>query len=381
MHPKPFSTRDRRRRGGGLPILATLAAALLAFFCAQPRALAQIPDVFAVSGIAVDVTGQSASAARERAMAGAESEAFRRLVARLVLDEDRSRVPRLQPAEVSRLIRDFSVAEEKTSAVRYLAKLTYRFRPDSVRSLFADSGIAFAETPSKPVLVLPVLRQNGIDNLWDANPWLKVWRDLPPSDGLVPLAAPSGDLVDVSAIGVEQVLRGEGLGDATGRYGATDAIIVVADVGQDPMTNRSRISITMTRYGSAPDAQPYQTEFALAPTDDPNVILAKAALAIGAEIQGRWKRSNRIDRGTVAVTAVTVPLSSLEEWVAVSKRLRDIAVVRQVEVVLLTRAEVRLNLHYLGDLDQLVIALEQADLNLSSREGERILRRVAGRNR
>ena len=381
MHPMPFSTRDRRLTDGWLHGLAGVVAVLLAIVCAQPRAVAQIPDVFAVSGIAVDVTAPSAAAARERALAGAETEAFRRLVARLVLDEDGQRVPRLQPADISRLVRDLSVADEKTSAVRYLAKLTYRFRPDAIRSLFSDSGIAFTETPSKPVVVLPVLRRDGVDNFWDANPWLKAWRDLPPSDGLVPIAVPAGDLVDVSSVSAEQAVRGEALGAIAARHGAADAVVVIAEIVADPATNRVRLDVVMTRYGTSPDPQPYQASFPSASTDSLDSTLTRAAVAVAGEIQGRWKRSNRIVQGEVAVTAVTVPLAGLDEWVAVSRRLRDIAVVQQVEVVLLSRTEARLNLHYLGDLDQLVIALEQADLSLSSSEGERILRRVAGRGR
>jgi len=387
MHPMPFSTRDRRIANGRPAVLApmfTLAfAALLAVLLAAPSVRAQVPDVFSVGGVPVDVTAQSAAAARERGLAEAEVEAYRRLMARLVLDADRPRVPRLQRAEVSRLVRDFSVVDEKTSSVRYLAKLTYRFRPDAVRALLQDNGVAFAETPSKPVLVLPILRRSGTDFLWEPNPWLQAWRDLPPSEGLVPLVLPLGDLTDIAAVSKEQALRGDmsALGATASRYGAADALVAVAEVADDALTGRSRLAVTMTRYGSTPDPQPYQNTFVLAPGDKLESVMARAVTALADETQDRWKRNNRLTAGVASVTAVTVPLSGLPDWLDVRKRLRGVAIIQQVEVVLLSRAEARLNLHYLGDLDQLVLALEQADLNLSSSEGERFLRPAAAARR
>ena len=43
---------------------------------------------------------------------------------------------------VSELVRDFEVADEKTSAVRYLARMTVRFREDAVRTLLREHGVA-----------------------------------------------------------------------------------------------------------------------------------------------------------------------------------------------------------------------------------------------
>ena len=66
------------------------------------------------------------------------------------------------------------------------------------------------------------------------------------------------------------------------------------------------------------------------------------------------------------------------DWLAVRTRLGDVAVIRKSELVLLSRDEVRVNLHYIGDLDQLVLALEQLDLRLSQ-EGDEWFLRFAGR--
>ena len=47
-----------------------------------------------------------------------------------------------------------------------------------------------------------------------------------------------------------------------------------------------------------------------------------------------------------------------------------VAVVRRAEMVLLSRSEVRVNLHFIGDSDQLALALEQSDLRLFEEGGQ-----------
>ena len=51
-------------------------------------------------------------------------------------------------------------------------------------------------------------------------------------------------------------------------------------------------------------------------------------------------------------------------------RLSGVALIRRTDVVLLSRSEVRANLHFIGSDDQLTVALAQADLTLSRNENE-----------
>ena len=64
-----------------------------------------------------------------------------------------------------------------------------------------------------------------------------------------------------------------------------------------------------------------------------------------------------------------MPIDKLASWLAVRGRLGNVSVVRRADVVLMSRAEVQLNLHFIGEPDQLVLALGQADLHLI-REGD-----------
>jgi hypothetical protein len=167
-------------------------------------------DVFVVRGIKVDVTAASTAVARDKALAMGERAAFRELLERLTLRVDHPRLPAFSANDIAAFVTDFEVAEEKASAVRYLATLNYNFKADDVRRLLIDRQIAFAETTSKPVLVLPVYQAAGFLLLWDdPNPWRKAWTERPEKFSLVPSILPKGDLPDIAMIGPEQAVAGD----------------------------------------------------------------------------------------------------------------------------------------------------------------------------
>ncbi len=139
-----------------------------------PRA--EAAGIFEVRGVAVDITADNATAARKKALAEGQQMAFQRLLERLTLAEDHGRIPQFGVDEIAEYVSDFSVSTEKTSPVRYLANLTYRFKKDLSRGLLRTQGIRFAETRSKPLLVLPIYQAAAELVLWDdSNAWLRAW--------------------------------------------------------------------------------------------------------------------------------------------------------------------------------------------------------------
>src|SRR5215471_10612918 len=183
--------------------------ALAGFLLTLP-ALAQTrsSSVYTVTDVAVDATAQSAVQAREIARADGERRAFRTLMERLTPKQDWSRLPKVTDSDLFALVQDFEVTSERSSTVRYLATLTFRFRAEPVRRLLRDRGIAFAETPSKPLVVLPVFSAGNRAVLWeDPNPWRAAWGHQSAREGLVPVQVPAGDLAAVQAIDTQQALK------------------------------------------------------------------------------------------------------------------------------------------------------------------------------
>ena len=141
-------------------------------------------EVFEVRNIAVDVKAETAAEARAQALREAEQKAFKTMLARLTLRQDRQNLPTLSRTDIAGYVRDFSVAQEKASSVRYIARLNYRFKPEPIRELLRAYNVPFAETSSKPMLVLPVFENAASAVLWDEpNPWRLAWQQRDAPDG------------------------------------------------------------------------------------------------------------------------------------------------------------------------------------------------------
>ena len=193
----------------GLQRVVFIAVMAIAGVSAIPHsARAADPALYEVNDVQVDATAESAAAARNEALASGEREAFHRLIRRLTMRENYNRLPNPDRATISTYVRDFSVSDEKTSSVRYLAKMHVRFRSRDIRQLLSEFGIPFTETISKPVLVIPVLERNGSYSLWEeTNDWRLLWSNLSSNDRMAPLMHPIGDLTDISKIGDRKSTR------------------------------------------------------------------------------------------------------------------------------------------------------------------------------
>lgn len=345
--------------------------AALALLVAAP-ACADDSGVFTVHNVKVDVTADTAAHARDEAIAEGQEAAFKRLIARLTLAVDRSRLPAFGPDAVSEYVRDFEVADEKTSSVRYLATLTIRFKPDAVRAMLRQYGVGFAETRSKPLLVLPVYEVAGAVSLWDTpNPWRDAWGKVPPIDGLVPLVLPKGDLQDVATIGAEQAVSGDDkrLAAIAKRYGAADVLVARADLRSSGAPSNGGgsspwLQVTLSRFGTIPPDQTRVEAFYPKGSEDQAALFVRAASAVANEIEENWKRNNRLRFDTGNELTVEVPLRSLAEWIKIKHRLGNVAFIRRNDLIYLTRKLATLRLNFIGDEEQLRVALAQSDLTL-----------------
>src|SRR5438309_3048025 len=119
--------------------------------------------------VKVDATADSAAAARELARIDGQRRALGLVVDRLTGSSDNPKLAKLDDKAITDMVESFEVANERMSAVRYLADYTFYFRPSKLRRL-----VRVAETPpaegaakpvvsessSKPMVVLPVYKDS-----------------------------------------------------------------------------------------------------------------------------------------------------------------------------------------------------------------------------
>ena len=345
------------------PVLAlVLAAALLA----APGARAQSGDIYTVTGVEVDVRADSAAQARDQALAEGHRKAFGRLVARLVPQGAQAEAPDLSYDELGGLVRDFEVDDERSSAVRYLATLTFRFQPQAVRAALRRNEVPFAETQSKPVVVLPLFGAADDATLWDGpNPWMTAWSARNADGGLVPLEVPLGDLADIRAISAQAALNQseDRLSRIAGRYGAEDVLITQAIPGGDPRDARS-VQVITRRVTPGGGTQTWIDSIRRAEGEDAAALYARAAAQVAQQVENTWKLANVLRFESESGMTLAVPLDDLKHWAEVRRRLQTVPLIDSSQVRSLRRGQTTVDIVYFGDRRQLRRALAQSDLDL-----------------
>lgn len=352
----------RRRRSGAAGLLGLCLAAALTV--APGPAPAETIDPYLVDNIKVDVEASNVAKAREQALVQGEKQALDRLLKRLTLESDHDRLPQVDDRRRADLVEDFRVRSEKSSAVRYIATLAFRFKRAGIHALLTDAGLTYVETPSKPVVVLPVYRTAAGPVLWDEpNPWRHAWDGVDLRAGLVPFVVPSGGLTDLQSVDAAQAASADpaALKRIAGRYGANVVLVAVANEGQG-----GAITVVVNGYNTASGGATLNQTFPVQPGADRAAALAGIAATIVNSYEDRWKRDNIVVAGAVgSALNVIVPIASYGDWVELRRRLGKVPLVRGVQVLELTREQARLSLDYTGDVDQLRVALAQSDLTLA----------------
>ncbi len=348
--------------------LCLIFAALWLVVGGNAVAQTQTADIFTVKSVLIDETAESASAARAIALASGQKEAWRRLLVRLVPRNALGAAPAGTSELFSNIVAGISVDSEKTSSVRYLAELTVRFKPDAVRRLFRDSGLRWAETSSKPLVVLPVYRAQGTVQLWDTtNLWLKAWQELPASDALFRLVMPDGQAADLADISPDQALAGDGVRIAAiaRRYAADGALVAAATLNTGDGASPGSLEVAISRFGPGDDERTSVGSYAASVATPVPSLLASTAAQLRRNFEEDWKQENLLRFGEQQELIAVAPLSGLPALIRLKALLGSVAEIRAVEVLSISRDQTKIRLQYLGDPSQLILALAQKDLALT----------------
>ncbi len=356
-------------------LFAGMAAAASVVLLCFSAVAAEGVDVFAVS-VPVDATAASASAARDAARLDGERRAYAALLDRITLASDHAKLPAASDADLNDLIQGFEVANERRSAVRYLADYTFHFNADIVEQRLRAAGVPFAATPSKPLLVLAVLETASGPVLWDdPNPWRDAWNTAKLPQQLVPLTVPLGDIEDVTAINAAAAESGADakLQAIAANYGHGDVLVTRATMKQTDAGKT--VNVTSTRFVPAEPGgeQTWVASFTANAGESDQDFLARAVAGTAAQVEEAWKQANVIDFHQTGALVVSVPTGDLKSWIAIRDRLNGIPSIQKTELLALDRQRAVVSLHYVGDAAQLKTALAQRNLDLSGADPNWVL--------
>jgi len=358
-------------------LAASLSTALLTVgFLAGvvPTARAQDDDGYTVHDVQVDVTAENVNVARQQAFAKGQRDAFDALILRFTTPEEAAHVPAVSPDRLDNLVLDVGVDQEKRSTVRYIATLSVRFKPDEIRKLLHDAGIAYTEWRGRPMVVLPVLKTDNGPLLWEpGNGWRNAWMG-GAAQGLVPIEVPKPV---PSAQAPDDALQAATAGPDTlsafaARFKTQDLLVVAGVIGR---TDDGLPTFDATLSGTGPlgSAMAGTRNWQAQSGETLEALLRRAVGEIAAAINDTYKRDNMMPAGETESLSVLVPVAGLADWAQLRAKLTRTTAIRAWEIGALSQTSASLVLHYVGAQEQLEAALVQNGLVLSWAEDHWLL--------
>ena len=383
-----------------------LVLVILAATRAEPALAQDSEDAYSAT-VKVDATADGAAAARDAARVDGQRRALAAVVGKLSGASEPAQLPKLDDKAITDMVQSFEVANERMSAVRYVADYTFHFRSAKVRRLVrvADTtpaegtgkstaegtgkstaegtgkstaegagkstaegaGNPAAESGSKSIVVLPVFKNGASLTLWnDPNAWRGAWAQRSAGSGPTHLLLPLGDAGDLAAIDADKA----GSGDATGlaaiakQNGGSETVVALATARrQEGRLVGVEVSVKHYRAGRLVDA--HGNSYDANPGEDEADILRRTADAVAADIESGVKKDTASSFDRQASLTISVPITSLGEWLQVRNRLASVASIRKVDLLSLSRQEAKIAVKYIGDQDQLKSRLAEVDLELA----------------
>jgi len=369
---------------GGRALRNLRYAVILAGMLAMPLSSlpAQDTDEAYSATVKVDATADNAAAAREAARTDGQRRALNAVIERLSGSAETANPPKLDDKTITDMVASFEVANERMSAVRYVADYTFHFRPSKVRRLVrvtdsppaegasksaAEGGAKpAAERSNRSLVVLPVYRDGSTLVLWgDPNPWRLAWSQRPAESGSGRLMLPLGDAGDLAAIDAEKAESGktDALTTITQRNQTSEAVVVLA-TSRRQGGKLAGLDVSVKRYRSGRLVDAQGSSFESGPGESEADLLKRAAGSTSADIESGIKRSAGTRPDQPASLAATIPINSLGEWVQLRNRLASISSIRKIDLLSLSRQEAKIEVKYVGTQDQLKSSLAEVSLDL-----------------
>jgi hypothetical protein len=391
------SASARSRSGRRVADVAVLLLSLFLLLAVHP-VHGQEPDPFSVT-VKVDASADTVAKARDVARLDGQRRALAALAERLSGSSAPVPQPKLGDKAITGLVASFEVANERMSAVRYLADYTFHFRPAETRRALGVSAAAVpadnrdepkdAETADRPrptenkaIVIVPVYQAAGETRLWDdPNPWRDSWEQASVEAGRI--IVPLGDAGDLVAIDGEKARAGntQAIAAVTRRNGGDEAVVAVAAL-RGSADRPAGVDVTLQHYRGGHFGEKSSRAFDAAAGESAADLLRRAVAAIAPEIVGGRQReapqAAREDQEGALIAVL--PISSLDDWLRARERLSTVPMIRRISLVTLSRQEATIEIGYAGTIEQLKSDLAQVSLDLLKGESRwRLARSGAGR--
>ena len=289
--------------------------------------------------VTVDVTADNASAARELAMRRANRQAVSAIAANFTTREGVTVLNKLTDDQLLNFIRETTVLEEKTSNVRYLAKLRITANDKILRQYLQEKNVPLVVASSAEVMVI-------------------AWQQNPPTVGSVRFFMPTEDAAPFLTSAEQALgLDAELFGRLSSLNGGGDVYVAEAYYNGD---DALAVSIINPRNG--------KRQIFSVGGPRTSELFNQAARETGMRIADELKGRTVVTSTEPETITVLYKFKTLSSWLKTEEKIAAVTV-EDIRINAIGNGRIQFQISYVGDLDTLAGALRSARLLLSETGG------------
>jgi hypothetical protein len=304
-------------------------------------------SLYTVTDIDVDESATSVIEAQQVAFAKAQRIGVERMIARITLPADRSKIPPIivDDALAQRLVRAVDVQKETRGGGRYIATLSAIMNRQNVRAFLREQQLDFVDIQAPAALLVPLARDRVLGD------WHAAWGER--NDGaLVPYIT--------SQLPYARDLTWDDIQGEVGSAGARRGIVAELDGAEGAYS--VRVS-TLTASG-----------LTLLGTSRRVATMTEAVQVVSGMMDDIWKEQSVVRSGVRTLSETSVLYTSLPEWNTLRGALARSPLVSDFQIKAIASDGAVVQFAYAGDIERLKSDLGQRGASLDVQPGGWVLR-------
>ena len=302
--------------------------------------------------ITVDVTADNASIAREQAMHQANRQAVNNIAANITTTEGISVLDKLTDEQLLNFIKEITVLDEKTSNIRYMAKLRINVNAQLLKEYLQEKNVPLLIGISTNISIIPIFHDKNTPHvlLWEENNiWRKTWEKNPQTIGSMQITSIKYN--DFPYLTINQALSAE----------------------TEFFTNNNNTYVAEAFYNNQNDLLIKIRNLQTQKTDILNIgnlatdtLLEQAVKETARFISSQLQEFNIITSNEPEMITVLYKYNNLSSWLKIEEQIKAITSVTDIRLNAVGNGRVQFQIDYLGDINTLQKALNNKNLLLTS---------------
>ena len=307
---------------------------------------------------------------REKAKKLAFDNAFNILKKKILEPSEIRKLERFENIDISSLIKDFKIVEEKITDINYSANILVNFNPDLVLNFLDGSKIKSKVLVSEEYLVFPVYKKFNTFYLWENdNIWYEFLLNEYDELGLLKLYFPKKNHINKIQISPIQILKqdDEPIKNFLLKKKKKKALIIYLEEKYDLKLNKINSTVSATLYSDKgfETVKLFQNDFYEESSTLSNAKLISKIII--NELNEWWKKkidSPDFESSSEYVFFIKLQTKNLKENIFIEKRINEILGKKGFIIHELNNKEIIYKVITKYDIEQLNLALEIDNLKL-----------------